>query len=89
VTPVTGGYQLDWSAVIGAAGYHVNIANHPEICFGTWSYVGNVLTYTVTGLATGYNYYFKVRAVEYAGESQPLEDMGPWSDTSGPHTYTG
>jgi cellulose 1,4-beta-cellobiosidase len=60
---------VSWSAVSGAAGYHIY---RSESASGAYTQVGTVLSsatsYTATGLLPNTTYYFKVSAYSSAGE---------------------
>ena len=60
--------QLTWNAVSGATSYKVYRATSKS---GTYSLLGTVTTtsYTNTGAKAGTTYYYKVKAVNSAGES--------------------
>ncbi len=60
--------QLTWNAVSGATSYKVYRATSQK---GTYSLLGTVTTtsYTNTGAKAGTTYYYKVKAVNSAGES--------------------
>ena len=60
--------QLTWNAVSGATSYKVYRATSQN---GTYSLLGTVTTtsYTNTGAKAGVTYYYKVKAVNSAGES--------------------
>ena len=60
--------MLTWNAVSGAASYKVYRATSQN---GTYSLLGTVTTtsYTNTGAKAGTTYYYKVKAVNSAGES--------------------
>ena len=61
---------VSWSAVSGAAGYHIY---RSESASGAYAQVGTVLSsatsYTASGLSPNTTYYFKVSAYSSAGES--------------------
>ena len=61
---------LQWNASTsqGVTGYKVYIGMASGQ-YGSGIAVGNVLTYTVTGLAKGVTYYFVATAVSSTGES--------------------
>lgn len=64
-------FAANWSASAGAAGYYIDIAT--DAGFTTPGYngfdVGNVLTYTVAGISSNTNYYYRVRAYNAGGQS--------------------
>ncbi len=65
-----GSITLSWSASAGATSYEVSRDS------GTWTSVGNVTTWTDTGLAVGSNHSYRVRAVSGTLSSNPA---GPTS----------
>ncbi len=68
-----GGFTANWGAVTGATSYRLDVSTSGT--FGTFvaGYqdldVGNVTTYSVSGLAGGSTYYYRLRAVNAAGTS--------------------
>lgn len=64
-----GGVTLSWNAVTasGLSGYRLHYGTSPR-SYGTTVGVGNVTSYTVTGLASG-TYYFAVTTLSSSGES--------------------
>jgi len=68
ITPVS--FTGNWSAVAGATGYYFDLSTDPA--FATYvtglnhKSVGNVTTYTVTGLQPNTQYYFRVSAINAA-----------------------
>jgi len=61
---------LMWDAATAATGYRVYYGTAPGVylqALGQGFSVGNVLTYTVTGLSSGTRYYFAVTAVDTLG----------------------
>lgn len=59
-------FTANWTAVTGATGYYLDVSTDPA--FGSFVpsyhnlYVGNVLTYDVTGLTPGVTYYYRMRS---------------------------
>lgn len=51
------GFSANWSAVANATGYHIVVDNNSPIT------LGNVTTYSVSGLTPSTNHTFKVRAI--------------------------
>jgi hypothetical protein len=58
-------FTANWTAVTGATGYYLDVSTDPA--YGSFVpgyhnlYVGNVLTYDVTGLTPGVTYYYRMR----------------------------
>jgi len=88
VTPANGAtglptsVGLQWQASVGAQGYEVcvdtvdNNACDTGGPTGGWKQVGNVTSWTVSGLAEGMTYYWQVRAVNAAGTTEA--NNGAW-----------
>jgi titin len=59
-------FKATWLAVIGATGYRLDVATDPGFTTVLTAYdnknVLNVTNYAVSGLTTGINYYYRVRA---------------------------
>lgn len=68
---VTGGTaSVSWDAVAGALSYRVYYGAETGLYdqpFGSGLDVGNVITYTITGLTVGVTYYITVTAVDGSG----------------------
>jgi hypothetical protein len=78
---VDGSISLNWSAPTstGGSGAPTGYAIYRSsdgYGFGNPVFVGNVTQYTVTGLAPGVDYYFRVAATQCGGESMPSETVG-------------
>ena len=66
-------FSANWNSVVGATGYKLDVATD----FGFANFVsgfqdlnvGNVLTYSVTGLAKGTTYYYRTRSYNVSGTS--------------------
>ena len=65
---------LFWAAATGATGYKVYYGTAPGV-YGAPVSVGNVTSYTVTGLINGTTYYFAVSATNTGGESVRSNEM--------------
>ena len=69
---------LNWRDVRGETGYRIE--RQVDASAGTWTTVGNVgvnvPSYTVTGLAAGTSYRFRVTATHASGDSVPAEAVG-------------
>jgi hypothetical protein len=69
----TTSFTANWSAVSGATGYRLDVSTKQS--FGSYvpSYqnldVGNVTSYSVTGLAANTNYYYRLRSYNANGTS--------------------
>jgi hypothetical protein len=75
-TATTNSITFAWTAPPGgASGYYLDVSTDPA--FGSYIVgngsnsldVGNVLTYTITGVTSGTNYYYRVRAYNSTGVS--------------------
>ena len=68
-------FSANWNASAGATKYYLDVATTSNFTGGTYvsGYqnldVGNVIIYSVTGLAPGTNYYYRVRAFNSSGNS--------------------
>lgn len=62
----SGGFTANWEEWVGAVGYRIDVATNISFVNLVSGFdnldVGNVLSYSITGLAGGYNYYYRVRA---------------------------
>jgi|GEM_PF-1587001 len=60
------GFNANWSASTGAAGYYLDVSANSGFTSIVTGYnnldVGNVVTYSVSGLSGGATYYYRVRA---------------------------
>jgi photosystem II stability/assembly factor-like uncharacterized protein/phosphodiesterase/alkaline phosphatase D-like protein len=66
------GFTANWSSVTGAADYRVDVASDPSFNFIVGSYNNQTVAGTslaVTGLGSGTNYYYRVRASNTSGSS--------------------
>ena len=59
--------QANWTALTGATGYYLDVDNNSDFSSPLVGYndqnVGNVTSYSVTGLTSGTTYYYRVRAI--------------------------
>lgn len=65
--------SANWNAVAGATGYYLDVSTVNTFATFVTGYanlaVGNVTTYSVTGLSVGVTYYYRVRAINGCGAS--------------------
>jgi hypothetical protein len=66
-------FTANWSSVIGATGYRLDVSRSSSFVTYLAGYqnldVGNATTQSVTGLATGTSYYYRLRAYNATGTS--------------------
>ena len=64
-------FAANWGACSGASGYKLDVSTSLSFSSYVGSYqsldVGNVVTYTVTGLTSGTTYYYRLRAYDIDG----------------------
>ncbi|HMO52359.1 MAG TPA: autotransporter-associated beta strand repeat-containing protein [Kiritimatiellia bacterium] len=64
-------FQANWQSVVGATSYRLDVSTVNTFSSFVGSYnnlnVGNVTTFSVSGLTGGQTYYYRVRAVNGAG----------------------
>jgi hypothetical protein len=69
----TSSISANWNAVAGATGYYLDVSTSSTFATFVSGYndlsVGNVTTYSVTGLSIGVTYYYRVRANNSCGSS--------------------
>jgi hypothetical protein len=74
ITPAVGNFTLNWQgfsdATSGIAGYRLAMgtSSYPA-CTATPNYAGTATTYVQTGLVSGKTYYFRVCALDNAGNT--------------------
>ncbi|MDP2039158.1 MAG: fibronectin type III domain-containing protein, partial [Ignavibacteria bacterium] len=75
-TNITGtSFDINWNLVGSATGYRLDVST--DIAFGAGNYsagfenkdVGNVVTFSMSGLSENTNYYYRVRAYNVSGTS--------------------
>ncbi|HBX53295.1 MAG: hypothetical protein A2275_10600 [Bacteroidetes bacterium RIFOXYA12_FULL_35_11] len=68
-------FSANWTASVGAETYYLDISTTSDFSTFVTGYqnlnVGNVLTYTVTGLTCGITYYYRVKAANSCGVTVP------------------
>ena len=68
----TNGTTANWSAVTGAQGYYLDVSTSSSFDSFVAGYenrsVGDVTSFTITGLDSGVTYYYRVRSVNEDGE---------------------
>ena len=77
--PTTESFQANWEASLGATGYLLDVSTLNDFSTFVPGYndldVGNVTSYTVSGLSSGITYYYRVRAYntcERSGYSETI-----------------
>ena len=72
-------FTANWSASEGATKYHLDVATDNAFTNFVSGYddrnLGNVLSYNVTGLSIGTNYYYRVRGYNVFGSSENSSSM--------------
>lgn len=70
---ISNAFTANWSAISNATGYYIDVATDASFSNMVSGYnnksVGNVTSYTITGLTAGQNYYYRVRAYNSSGSS--------------------
>jgi len=84
-------FQANWSAVTGATTYYLDV-NTNNTFTGTWilnnQNVGNVTTYSVSGLSCNTTYYYRVRAANSCGTSANSNVISVTTAACGPSCGT-
>jgi len=78
-TDANGSYLVEWSDVVGAAGYALQEDDNPGFLSPVLRYSGSASQYVVVGQPTG-TWYYRVQAANPAG-------AGPWSNTESAVVY--
>lgn len=64
-------FDANWNAVSGATAYYIDVDDNADFSSPLTGYnnlnVGNVVTYSITGLTAGTTYYYRVRAENSCG----------------------
>ncbi len=66
-------FDANWNSVTGATGYKLDVSTNIGFAAGNFLYglenkdIGNVTTYSITGLTGGSNYYYRIRAYNTTG----------------------
>ncbi|MFH1319613.1 MAG: GEVED domain-containing protein [Bacteroidota bacterium] len=81
-------FDANWSTVAGAIKYYLDVSTVWDFASFVTGYddrdVGNVLTYSVTGLNSGTDYYYRVRAYNTSCNSSPSSSYTYASTVSPP-----
>ena len=84
-------FDANWSASFGATTYFLDVATDPNFTSFVPGYnnlnVGNVLTYTVSGLTCNTTYYYRVRASNACGISVSSNVVSVTTDSVCPVIY--
>jgi len=87
----TTSFQANWSAVTGATTYYLDVNTNSSFT-GTWilnnQNVGNVTTYSVSGLSCNTTYYYRVRAANSCGTSANSNVISVTTAACGPSCGT-
>lgn len=88
-------FTANWTAVANVVGYYLDVSTASDFSSFVTGYnglnVGNVTSYAVTGLSTGTNYYYRLRAWNGCGTSGNSNVIGPvatFTATVAPTTLT-
>jgi hypothetical protein len=83
----TDSFSSNWGASSGATGYRLDVSTVADFSTFVSGFnnldVGNVTTYSVTGLASATTYYYRVRAVNDAGASVSGDVSSVTTDAGG------
>ena len=93
------GFTANWNASSSATVYYLDVSTNSSFTTNLTGYnnlsIGNVLTYPITGLTSGINYYYRVRAANASGISASSNTIavgnlvGKYVTSSGAGTYLG
>ena len=79
MAPTRSSFMANWESVSGAMGYRLDVSASPTFNSFVSGYenldVGNITSRIVSGLSPGTNYWYRVRAYNVLGTSNPSEVM--------------
>lgn len=79
-------FSANWNSVTGATSYRLDVATDAGFTSFVSGFndlnVGNVVTYSVTGLAANTTYFYRIRAVNSGGTGASSNTISPTTDTA-------
>jgi hypothetical protein len=79
MAPTRSSFMANWESMNGATGYRLDVSTNPSFNSFVSGYenldVGNITSRIVSGLSSGTNYYYRVRAYNVLGITNNLEVM--------------